>query len=70
MSKAMCSSGDCKEQKGGSLLCILGGMLAGAAVSAGAICLMSNNKKTLQKKAGKVAEAMEDLLDSAKDMFQ
>ena len=32
--------------------------------------LMSNNKKTLQKKAGKVAEAMEDLLDSAKDMFQ
>ncbi len=70
MSKAMCSSGDCKEKKGGSLLCILGGMLAGAAVSAGAICLMSNNKKTLQKKAGKVAEAMEDLLDSAKDMFQ
>ncbi|MBQ6412456.1 MULTISPECIES: hypothetical protein [Clostridia] len=70
MSKAMCSSGDCKEKKGGSLKCILGGMLAGAAVSAGAICLMSNNKKMLQKKANKVAQAMEDLLDSAKDMFQ
>ena len=70
MAKAMCSSGDCKEKKGGSLKCILGGMLAGAAVSAGAICLMSNNKKMLQKKANKVAQAMEELLDSAKDMFQ
>ena len=38
--------------------------------SAGAICLMSNNKKMLQKKANKVAQAMEELLDSAKDMFQ
>ena len=70
MQKAMCNSDSCKEKKGGSLKCILGGMLAGAAVSAGAICLMSNNKKMLQKKAGKVADAMEDLLDSAKDMFQ
>lgn len=70
MQKTMCNSDGCKEKKGSSLKCILGGMLAGAAVSAGAICMMSNNKKMLQKKAGKVAEAMEDLLDSAKDMFQ
>ena len=32
--------------------------------------MMNNSKKTLQKKAGKVADAMEDLFDSAKDMFQ
>lgn len=70
MQKAMCSSGSCKEKKGGVLKGIIGGLAAGMAVSAVGVVMMNNNKKTLQKKAGKVADAMEDLFDSAKDMFQ
>lgn len=70
MQKAMCNSDNCKEKKGGSLKCILGGLAAGMAVSAAGMIMMNNSRKTLQKKAGKVADAMEDLFDSAKDMFQ
>ena len=69
MQKAMCSD-SCKENKGGSLKCILGGMAAGITVGAVGMIMMNNSKKTLQKKAGKVADAMEDLFDSAKEMFQ
>ena len=69
MQKSM-SSGACAEKKGGGLKCVLGGMAAGIAVSAVSAVLMNNNKRTLEKKAGKVADAMESLLDSAKDMFQ
>ena len=68
MQKEMCS-GSCNENKGGSLKCILGGAAAGIAVTAVGMVLMNNNKKTLQKKAGKVADAMESLFDSAKHMF-
>ncbi len=66
----MGNNGSCADKKGGALKCILGGMAAGVAVSAVGIVMMNNNQKSLQKKAGKVADAMEDLLDSAKDMFQ
>ena len=69
MQKTM-SSGTCAGKKGGSLKCILGGLAAGVAVSAVGVVMMNNSKKTLQKKAGKVADAMEELFDSAKDMFQ
>lgn len=68
MQKSMCS-GTCNEKKGGSLKCVIGGMAAGIAVSAVSAVLMNNNKRALQKKAGKVADAMESLFDSAKDMF-
>jgi len=61
---------EASDKKSGVLKCILGGMAAGIAVSAVGVVMMNNNQKTLQKKAGKVADAMEDLLDSAKDMFQ
>lgn len=60
----------CEKNKGGALKCLLGGMIAGAAVSAVGIFLMTNSKRALQKKAGKVAQAMENLADSAKDMFK
>lgn len=60
----------CEKKKGGGIWCVLGGMLAGAAVSAVGIALMQNNKRTLQKKADKVADALGDLVDSAKEMFQ
>ena len=69
MQKAM-NSGTCTGKKGGGLKCVLGGLAAGIAVSAVGVVMMNNNKKALQKKAGKVADAMEDLFDSAKDMFQ
>lgn len=69
MQKAMCN-GTCNEKKGGALKGLIGGLMAGVAVSAVGVVMMNNNKKALQKKAGKVADAMEDLFDSAKDMFQ
>ena len=60
----------CNEKKGGHLKCILGGLAAGVAVSAVSAVLMNNSKRTLQKKAGKVADAMEELFNSTKEMFQ
>lgn len=60
----------CNEKKGGSLKCILGGLAAGVAVGMIGKMLMDTNTKTLQKKAGKVADAMEKLADSAMDMFK
>lgn len=69
MQKEMCN-GSCSEKKSGALKCVLGGLAAGVAVSAVGVVMMNNSKKTLQKKAGKVADAMESLFDSAKDMFQ
>ena len=70
MQKAMCNDAACDEKKGNGLMCVVGGLVAGVAVSAVSAVLMNNNKKALQKKAGKVADAMENLFDSAKDMFQ
>ena len=58
------------EKKGGVLKGVLGGVAAGIAVSAVSVVMMNNSKKTLQKKAGNVADAMEDLVDSAKDLYQ
>ena len=58
------------QKKGGAVKCLLAGMGAGVAVGVVGKVLMDNNKRTLQKKAGKVADAMESLIDSAKDMFQ
>ena len=69
MQKEM-SNGTCTGKKCSGLKCVLGGLAAGVAVSAAGVVMMNNNKKTLQKKAGKVADAMESLFDSAKDMFQ
>ena len=60
----------CSEHKGGGLKCLIGGVAAGVAVSMVGVVLMNNSKRTLQKKAGKVADAMESLVDSAKSMFQ
>jgi len=58
------------QKNGGAVKCLLAGMGAGVAVGVVGKVLMDNNKRTLQKKAGKVADAMESLIDSAKDMFQ
>lgn len=64
------SNDKCSKKSGGSLKCILGGAAAGVAVSMVGVVLMNNSRRTLQKKAGKVADAMESLVDSAKSMFQ
>lgn len=67
----MCTDKDKNcEKKGGSLKCIIGGVLAGVAVGMVGKVLMDNNKKTLQKKASKVADAMENLLNTAMEMFK
>ncbi len=65
----MNSQSSCKK-KGGAVKYLLAGMGAGAAVGVVGKVLMDNNKRILQKKAGKVADAVEDLIDSAKDIFQ
>ncbi len=61
---------NCCEKKGSGLKCAIAGAGAGLAVGAIGMVLLSSNKRTLKKKANKVADAMENLFDSAKDMFQ
>ena len=58
------------KNKGGKLGFLLGGLAAGAAVGAAGVFIMSSDKRALQKKAGKVADAMENLADSTMKMFQ
>lgn len=60
----------CSEKKGGSVKCVLLGIGAGVAFGVAGKVLMDNNKRTLKKKAGKVVSAMENLAESAKDMFK
>ena len=58
------------KKKGGTLKGVIGGMLAGAAVSSAGIILMTNSKSEMEKKANKVADAMANLANSAADMFK
>ena len=64
------NSQNSSQKNCGAVKCLLAGMGAGVAVGVVGKVLMDNNKRTLKKKAGKVADAMESLIDSAKDMFQ
>ena len=66
----MMNSEKCASKKGSGLKCVLGGLAAGVAVGMVGKVLMDNNTRTLQKKAGKVADAMENLANSAMDMFK
>ena len=66
----MMNSEKCASKKGGSLKCVLGGLAAGVAVGMVGKVLMDNNTRTLQKKAGKVADAMENLANSTMNMFK
>ena len=58
------------KKKGSGAKLLIGGLLAGTAVGAAGVFIMNSDKRDLQKKAGKVADAMENLADSAKNMFQ
>ena len=57
-------------KKGGRLKYLLVGVGAGVAAGVAGKILVDNNMNVIQKKADKVADAMENLLDSAKEMFQ
>ena len=59
-----------EKKKGSGVKLLLGGLLAGTAVGATGVFLMNSDKRALQKKAEKVADAMENLADSAVNMFQ
>ncbi len=65
----MCSD-KCKEKKTSGLKCVLCGLGAGIAVGMIGKVLMDTNKRTLQKRANKVADAMENLANSAMEMFK
>lgn len=66
----MMNSEKCASKKGGGFKCVLGGLAAGVAVGMVGKVLMDNNARTLQKKAGKVADAMENLANSTMNMFK
>lgn len=61
----------CCEKKGtGTVSCMLAGLMSGIALGVIGKILLDSNKKQLTKKMNKVADAMENLTDSAKDMFK
>lgn len=61
----------CCEKKGVGLVpCMLAGLMSGIALGVVGKILLDSNKKALMKKVNKVADAMENLTDSAKDMFK
>lgn len=60
----------CSEKKSGGLKWLLIGMAGGVAVGMIGQAMLDSNKKMLQKKTRKVVDAMENLADSAKDMFK
>lgn len=66
----MNSNDNSAKKKGGVVKGVIGGMLAGAAVSSAGIFLMTNSKREMEKKANKVADAMANLANSAADMFK
>lgn len=61
---------DCKIKCTGVIPCMLAGLTSGVVIGVIGKIMLDSNKKTLMKKFGKMADAMESLGDSAKSMFQ
>lgn len=62
---------DTKEKKGSGVVpCMLAGLMSGIAIGVIGKIMLDTNKKKLMKKVGKMADAVEDLTDSAKDIFK
>lgn len=62
---------NCCEKKGAGIVpCMLAGLTSGIAIGVIGKIMLDTNKKALMKKLSKMADAMEDLGDSAKNMFR
>ena len=67
----MKSEKPCCEKKGmGVVPCMLAGLMSGIAIGVIGKILLDSNKTALMKKFNKMADAVEDLTDSAKDIFK
>ncbi len=67
----MCQEKACKQKKGSGVVpCMLAGLMSGIAIGVIGKIMLDTNKKKLMKKFNKMATAVEDLTDSAKDMFK
>ena len=64
MDKSCCKKGT------GVVPCMLAGLMSGIAIGVIGKIMLDTNKKALMKKVNKVADAMDNLTDSAKNMFQ
>lgn len=69
----MCNDKKCCEKsckKGGTFKCMLAGLISGITLGVIGKILIDSNKKQLKRKLDNMADAMENLTDSAKDMFK
>ena len=64
----MCNDKQCKEKKG-IVPCMLAGLTSGIVIGVIGKIMLDTNKKQLMKKVNQMAEAMENLGDSAKNLF-
>ena len=64
-------SKDCKCKKGSGVVpCMLAGLASGMVIGVIGKIMLDTNKKQLKKKFSEMADAMESLGDSAKNLFQ
>lgn len=60
----------CCKKGVGVIPCMLAGLMSGVAIGVIGKIMLDTNKKSLKKKFEKMTEAMENLGDSAKNLFQ
>ncbi len=60
----------CCKKSSGVVPCMLAGLMSGIAIGVIGKILLDTNKKKLMKQVNKMADAVEDLTDSAKSIFQ
>ena len=60
----------CCKKGIGIVPCMLAGLMSGIAIGVIGKILLDTNKKKLMKQVNKMADAVEDLTDSAKSIFQ
>ena len=60
----------CCKKSSGVVPCMLAGLMSGIAIGVIGKIMLDTNKKSLKKKVEKMTQAMENLGDSAKNLFQ
>ena len=68
--KKMMDKSCCSKKGAGVVPCMLAGLMSGIVIGVIGKIMLDTNKKALMKKVNKVADAMDNLTDSAKNMFQ
>jgi hypothetical protein len=60
----------CEKKSSGVVPCMLAGLTSGIVIGVIGKIMLDTNKKSLMKKVNQMADAMENLGDSAKNLFQ